>query len=281
MSFKKWNFRLGWLLFANALITYTLTMEPTVSFWDTGEYIATSAKLEIAHPPGAPLFQMIGAFFALFAQNKTHIATLVYFSSCMASAFTILLLFWTITHLTLKLVTQKCDLSNHNMVWVLGSGLIGALSFTYSDSFWFNATETEVYAMATCMMALLIWLGLKWMEDLNQPRANRWLLLISFITGLTFGIQFMGFLVIPSLVLLYYFKTTQKVTFKNFIIANVLGLGLLFFVFKFSLTYVLKFFAWGEIFFVNQFGVPFNVGSLIILLFFFGVFFFALRFTAI
>ncbi|MEO0505996.1 MAG: DUF2723 domain-containing protein [Bacteroidota bacterium] len=281
MSFKKWNFRLGWLLFANALITYTLTMEPTVSFWDTGEYIATSAKLEIAHPPGAPLFQMIGAFFALFAQNKTQIATLVNFSSCLASAFTILLLFWTITHLTLKLVTQKCELSNHNMVWVLGSGLIGALSFTYSDSFWFNATETEVYAMATCMMALLIWLGLKWMEDLNQPRANRWLLLISFITGLTFGIQFMGFLVIPSLVLLYYFKTTQKVTFKNFIIANVLGVGLLFFVFKFSLTYVLKFFAWGEIFFVNQFGVPFNVGSLIILLFFFGVFFFALRFTAL
>lgn len=279
MSYKKWNSLLGWLLFVNALVTYTLTLEPTVSFWDTGEYIATSAKLEIAHPPGAPLFQMIGAFFALFAQDKTQIATLVNFSSCLASAFTILLLFWTITRLTLKLVSQKRELSKSNRVLVLGSGLIGALSFTYSDSFWFNATETEVYAMATGMMALLIWLGLRWMEDLENPRANRWLLLISFITGLTFGIQFMGFLVIPSLVLLYYFKTTEKITFKNFIVANVLAIGLLFFVFKFSLTYVLKFFAWGEIFFVNQFGVPFNAGSLIILLLFCSVFFLALRFT--
>jgi len=268
---------MGWALFLNALITYTLTVEPTVSFWDTGEYIATSAKLGVAHPPGAPLFQMIGAVFSIFATGNGKIAFMLNYVSCLSSAFTVLFLFWTITHLTKK-ITDAGDTSNSNAI-VLGSGVIGALTFTYTDSFWFNATETEVYAMASLIMALLLWLGLRWMDNLGQPRSEKWLLLICFITGFTFGIQFMGFLAIPSLVLLYYFKKYQEVTLKGFVWANIIAVALLFLVFKFSLTYVLKFFAWGEVFFVNELGLPFNAGSFIIVLLFFTVFYVGLSYT--
>ncbi len=261
--YQKRNLIIGWALFANALITYALTVEPTVSFWDAGEYIATSAKLGVAHPPGAPLFQMIGAFFSIFAINQGKIALLVNHVSCLSSAFTVLFLFWTITNLTTKMLPKE-NVSNSKYLIVLGSGLVGALSFTYSDSFWFNATETEVYAMASFIMALLLWLGLKWTDNIGKPRSGKWLLLISFIIGLTFGIQFMGFLAIPSLVLMWYFKKYKKVTFKTFVVVHIFAVALLFLIFKYSLTYVLKIFAWGEVFFINELGLPFNMGSLVI-----------------
>ncbi|RDY58954.1 DUF2723 domain-containing protein [Flagellimonas nanhaiensis] len=260
--FQNWNTLLGWAAFLNALITYSLTVEPTVSFWDCGEYIATSAKLEVAHPPGAPFFQMVGAFFGLFAMDNTQIALMVNYVSCIASAFTILLLFWTITHLLRRLIPEKRN--NKQAMQILGAGLIGALTYTYSDSFWFNAVETEVYSMASLVMALLIWLGLKWTDDLENPRGNKWLLLIAFVVGLTFGIQFMGFLAIPSIVLLYCFQRYKKIDFKKFLLFNAIAVLLLMLVFKFSLTYVLKFFGWGELFFVNQLGLPFNSGSIIV-----------------
>ncbi len=278
-EYKKWNVSLGWIVFLNALITYTLTMEPTVSFWDAGEYIATSGKLEVAHPPGAPFLQMLGAVFAMFASDTEQIALMVNYVSCLSSAFTILFLFWTITNFTRKLTLKNGEITDAKAIAILGSGLVGALSFTYSDSFWFNATETEVYAMASLVMALLIWLGLKYVDDIDGNRANKWLLLICFVVGLTFGIQFMGFLTIPSLVLLFYFKRYKKITLKNFILANVVAVAILFFVFKFSLTYVLRLFAWGEIFFVNQFGLPFNSGSLLIALVIMAIFYFGLRLT--
>lgn len=278
-DFSWWNTVLGWVVFFNALVTYTITMEPTVSFWDAGEYIATSAKLEIAHPPGAPFFQMFGAVFALFAANNEQIAMAVNYVSVVCAAFTILFLFFTITNLGGKLLRQSDCKSQKDKRMVLAGGCIGALSFTYSDSFWFNATETEVYAMASLVMALLLWLGLKYVDNITKPRSAKWLVLICFIIGLTFGIQFMGFLAIPSIVLLVFFKKNRKVTFANFVLANVISVALLFFVFKFSLTYVLKVFAWGEIFFVNQVGLPFNSGSLISALFVFSVFYFALRYT--
>ena len=258
--FSNWNILLGWLVFLNALITYSITIEPTVSFWDTGEYIATSAKLEVAHPPGAPFFQMVGAFFSLFAQDNTQIAFMVNYVSCLASAFTILFLFWTITHLLGRLMGPKEGENQKNQIMRLGAGVVGALTFTYTDSFWFNAVETEVYAMASLIMAMLIWLGLKWTNDLHEARANKWLLLIAFVVGLTFGIQFMGFLTIPSIVLLYFFEKHKRITIKNFLIFNVVAVGLLLLVFKFSLTYVLKLFGWGEVFFVNEMGLPFNSG---------------------
>ncbi len=276
--YRIWNIRLGWIVFTVALIVYSLTVEPTVSFWDAGEYIATSANLGVAHPPGAPLLQMIGAFFALFAYDKTQVAFMVNYVSVISSSFTILFLFWTITNLLKKLVGYGEDYSEKRLM-ILGSGIVGSLAFTFSDSFWFNATETEVYSMASLVMALLLWLGLKWADNLYEPRGNKWLLLISFVVGLTFGIQFMGFLAIPSIGLLYYFKVYKKVTVKNFLIANIAVVSVLMLVFKFSLTYVLKLFGWSEVFFVNSFNLPFNSGSLIMGLALLFGFYFVLRFT--
>ncbi|MFH6604618.1 DUF2723 domain-containing protein [Maribacter algicola] len=278
-GFKRWNLILGWSVFALALLVYGITVEPTVSFWDAGEYIATSAKLQIAHPPGAPLLQMIGAFFASFATDRSQIALAVNYVSVVSSAFTILFLFWTITNLARKLISRKDKISGVQNMAILGSGFIGALAFTFSDSFWFNATETEVYSMASLIMALLLWLGLKWVHNLGSPRSDKWLILIAFVIGLTFGIQFMGFLAIPSIGLLIYFKRFEIITPKNFIIANVAAVALLLLVFKFSLTYVLKMFGWSEVFFVNTIGLPFNSGSLIMGILLATVFFLALRHT--
>ncbi|GMN06030.1 DUF2723 domain-containing protein [Croceitalea sp. MTPC5] len=278
-DFQKWDTILGWVSFSIALITYLITVEPTGSFWDAGEYITTSANLQVGHPPGAPLLQMIGAFFAMFAFENTQIARMVNTVSVVSSAFTVLFMFWTITNLTKKLVVKKDNLSNHKALAIFGSGLVGALAFTFSDSFWFNAVETEVYAMASLIMALLLWMGLKWTDSLEDDRGNKWLLLICFVIGLTFGIQFMGFLAIPSIGLLYYFKKYKKTTVKNFIIANAIVIGLLMLVYKFSLTYILKLFGWSEVFFINEIGLPFNSGTIIMGLIFVAVFYFALRYT--
>ena len=279
-NFKKWDTIFGWATFTIALIVYSLTVEPTGSFWDAGEYITTSAKLQVGHPPGAPLLQMIGAFFAMFAfGDTTKIALMVNAVSIVSSAFAVLFTFWTITNLTRKLIKKKKPISNSKAIAIFGSGLVGALAFTFSDSFWFNAVETEVYAMASLIMALLLWMGLKWVDNLDDPRGNRWLLLICFVIGLTFGIQFMGFLAIPSIGLLYYFKTYKKTTIKNFLLANIVVITLLMLVYKFSLTYVLKLFGWSEVFFINSIGLPFNSGTIIMGLLFVAAFYFALRYT--
>ena len=161
-AFKKWNRISGWTIFAIALTTFSLTVEPTASYWDCGEYIATSAKLQVGHPPGAPLFQMLGAFFAMFALELESIALMVNMMSVFASAFTILFLFWTSTLIIKKLLNKNESLTNQQGILTLGSSAVGALAFTFSDSFWYNAVEAEVYAMATFLMALLFWLGLRW-----------------------------------------------------------------------------------------------------------------------
>lgn len=279
-DFRKWDTILGWASFAIAFIIYALTVEPTGSFWDAGEYISTSAKLQVGHPPGAPLLQMIGAFFAMFAfGDPSKIALMVNAVSIVSSAFAVLFTFWTITNLTQKLISNKNPLTNSKAIAILGSGLVGALTLTFSDSFWFNAVETEVYAMASLIMALLLWLGLKWTDNLEDPRGHRWLLLICFLIGLTFGIQFMGFLAIPSIGLLYYFKKYKTTTAKNFLLANIAVVGILMLVYKFSLTYVLKLFGWSEVFFINEIGLPFNSGSIIMGLLFVAAFYFGLRYT--
>ncbi|RTE55039.1 DUF2723 domain-containing protein [Arenibacter aquaticus] len=278
-NFKKWDTITGWFVFFIALIVYGITVEPTSSFWDAGEYIATSAKLQVGHPPGAPLLQMIGAFFAMFALEPEQVARMVNLLSGVSSAFTILFMFWTITNLTKKLITKDTAFTNSKAMAVLGSGLVGSLAFTFSDSFWFNATETEVYAMASLIMSLLLWLGLKWVDDLESPRGNKWIVLISFVVGLTFGIQFMGFLAIPTIGLLYYFKTYKTTTIKNFLLANIAVVAILMLVYKFSLTYVLKLFGWSEVFFINTIGLPFNSGTIIMGLIFVGAFYWGLRYT--
>ena len=232
-NYKKWNIIGGWFCFLIALITYCLTVEPTVSFWDPGEYIATSAKLQVGHPPGAPLYQMLGAFFSMFATSADQIALMVNMVAVISSAFTILFMFWISSNILKKVVEKSSTINNTNAIVILASSAIGSLAFTFSDSFWFNAVESEVYASAMFLISLLLYLGLKWVDDLDNPRGNKWLLLIALISGCSFGIHLMGLLTIPSIVLLYYFKKYKKITIKNFIIANLTAVVVLFFLFAF------------------------------------------------
>lgn len=278
-NFKKWNTILGWFTFLIALITFGLTVEPTVSFWDAGEYILTSAKLQVGHPPGAPLFQMLGAFFSMFALEPAQVGYMMNMMSAMASAFTILFMFWSITLLLKKIVGNKKELTNDKAIAILGSAFVGSLAFTFTDSFWYNAVETEVYAMATLIMAAMFWLGLRWEQDMHKPRGNRWLILISFIIGLSFGVHFMGLLTIPAIGLIYYFKNYKKITIKNFIVANVASVAVLLFVFKLLAPNVLKIFSISEIFFVNSIGLPFNSGSIIAGVILVALIFYGLKYT--
>ncbi|AWG24051.1 DUF2723 domain-containing protein [Flavobacterium kingsejongi] len=278
-NFNKWNTILGWFTFAIALITYSLTVEPTLSFWDCGEYIATSAKLEVGHPPGAPLFQMLGAFFAMFATEASKVALMVNMLSVFSSAFTILFMFWSLTLLLRKVIGQFSEITTSNAIVILGSAFVGSLAFTFSDSFWYSATEAEVYAMASLLIALLFWLGLRWEQEMDTPRGNKWFLIISLVLGLSFGVHFMALLTIPSLGLLYYFKHFKKITIKNFIVANVVIVAILFFVFKFLLPYTLGFFGKMEIFMVNSLGLPFNSGTIFAGLIIIAFFYFGLRYT--
>ena len=280
LSFKKQNLILGWIVFAIALITYTLTLEPTVSFWDCGEYISTAVKLEVGHPPGAPLFQMLGAFFAIFAKDAQHVASMVNFMSALSSAFTILFLFWSISILSRKIWFKKDEaVSGAKSYIVLGSALVGSLAYTFSDSFWFSAVEAEVYAMSSFLMALLFWLGLKWEAAMDEPNGDRWLLLISLIVGLSFGVHILSLLVIPPIVFLYIYKRYEINNFKKFIIANVVAILFLVFTFKFLFPFTLKYFSALELFFVNILGMPFNSGSIIAAVLLIAAFVFGLRYT--
>ena len=262
-NFKKWNLILGWLAFLIAFITYSLTVEPTVSFWDAGEYILTSSKLQVGHPPGAPFFQMMGAFFSIFATDPTQIGLMINMMSATASAFAILFMFWTIVLLIQQVAKTDSKTSKNQQIAILGAAFVGSLSFAFTDSFWFNAVETEVYAMATLILAVMFYLGLRWQKDMFTSRGNKWLVLISFIVGLSFGVHFMGLLTIPSIGLIYFFKNYKTVTVKNFILANVAGVAILLFVFKLLAPNILRYFSALEIFFVNSVGLPFNSGSVI------------------
>ncbi|PQJ79781.1 glycosyltransferase family 117 protein [Polaribacter porphyrae] len=262
-TFKKWNIILGWISFAIALITYSLTIEPTVSAWDVGEYISTAVKLEVGHPPGAPLFQMLGAFFAMFTTDFTQIAKMVNFMSALASAFTILFMFWTISNLSEKLAHKTGKISRGKRLAILGSSLVGSLAYTFSDSFWFSAVEGEVYAMSSFLMAILFWLGLKWESEINTPRGNKWLVLISFVVGLSFGVHILSLLVIPAIVMLYFFKTYKNINLKTTAIATVISVLVLVLVFKFIFPFTLKFFSASELFFINSIGLPYNSGTII------------------
>jgi len=279
LNYKKWNNILGWITFAIALITYTLTLEPTVSSWDCGEYISTAVKLEVGHPPGAPLFQMLGAFFAMFTSDPSQWAKMVNFMSGLASAFTILFLFWSITNLARKVAKQNDNFSNGEKMAVLGSGFVGALAYTFSDSFWFSAVEGEVYAMSSFLMAILLWLGLKWENKIDKPDGNKWLLIISFVVGLSFGVHILSLLVIPSLVMIYFFKTYKDINIKTTAIATLVSIMVLAFVFKFLFPFTLKFFSVSELFFINSIGLPYNSGSIIAGLILVALFYFGLNYT--
>tara|TARA_R110002051_G_scaffold3395_1_gene18264 strand:+ start:2283 stop:5561 length:3279 start_codon:yes stop_codon:yes gene_type:complete len=276
-NFAKWNKIMGWLAFTIALVTFSLTVEPTASFWDAGEYISTASKLEIGHPPGAPLYQIMGAFFSIFAPDNTYIALTVNYMSCIASAFAILFMFWSLTYLIRKLlINSKEVVSVAKEKAILASAFVGATAFTFTDSFWFNAVEAEVYAGAIFIMSLLFYLGLLWERDMHKARGNRWLILISFVVGLSFGIHFMGLLTIPAIGFLYYFKNYKTITPKNFIIANIVVVAVLMFIFKLLLPYTLSFFGHLEVFFVNSMGMPFNSGTIIAALLVIGAFYYGI-----
>ncbi len=278
-NFSKWNTIIGWSTFAIALLTYTLTLEPTVSYWDCGEYISTSVKLEVGHPPGAPLFQMLGAFFAMFTTDVMEIAKMVNFMSALASAFTILFIFRTITILGQKLIKKTSEITTGSSIAILGAGAVGALTYTFSDSFWFSAVEAEVYAMSSFLMALLFWLGLRWEAVIDKPQGNKWLLLISFVVGLSFGVHILSLLVIPSIVFLYIYKKHNNLNTKQFIIANVVAIFVLMFVFKMLFPYTLRYFSALELFFVNSLGMPFNSGSIIAAILLIALFYFGINYT--
>ena len=278
-NFKKWNLTLGWLAFLIAFITYSLTVEPTVSFWDAGEYILTSSKLQVGHPPGAPFFQMMGAFFSIFASEPSQIGLMINMMSATASAFTILFMFWSIVLLIKQVTKSETEPSKNQNSAILGAAFVGSLSFAFTDSFWFNAVETEVYAMATLILAIMFYLGLRWEKDMFTPRGNKWLILISFVVGLSFGVHFMGLLTIPAISLIYFFKNYKTVTVKNFILANVAGIAILLFVFKLLAPNILRYFSVLEIFFVNTVGLPFNSGSIIALILLVGFIYWGLNYT--
>lgn len=262
MSFSKYNKIFGIFCGLIAFVVYSLTVEPTASYWDCAEYISTSAKLQIGHPPGAPLFQMLGAVFSILAPNNEQIAYTVNMMSVTSSAFTIIFLFWSISLLVKKILGIGKTVKKNELIKVFGSSFLGALTFTFTDSFWFNAVEAEVYAMATLILSVLFWLGLKWESEFDDERSDKWLILISFVIGLSFGVHFMGLLALPSIGIIYYFKKYSKFNFKKFLIANIISVSILLFIFKFLLPSTLKLFGYLEVFFVNDLGLPFNSGTI-------------------
>lgn len=281
-QFQKYNIVAGWATFLVALITYSLSVEPTLSFWDCGEYIATSAKLEVGHPPGAPFFQIMGAFFASFASSPEKIALMVNYMSVFSSAFTILFLYFIIVNLTSKFAFKSSEeIQFDKAIAVISSGVIGGLTFTFSDSFWFNAVEAEVYAMAMLFMSGMFWLGIKWTDNLHSPRGNKWLLAIALVFGLSFGVHFMALLTIPAIGMLYFFNSNHKKNLKNFLIANIISVAILLVFFKLVLPSTLAFFGETEVFFVNVLELPFNSGTifagLLLVAFFVGIFRFSHR----
>ena len=262
MSFTKYNKIFGFICGLIAFLVYSLTVEPTASYWDCAEYISTSAKLQIGHPPGAPLFQMLGAIFSILAFDLEQIAFTVNMMSVTSSAFTIVFLFWSISLITKKILGLSDVIEKNEIIKVFGSSFLGALTFTFTDSFWFNAVEAEVYAMATLILSILFWLGLKWESEFDTERSDRWLILISFVIGLSFGVHFMGLLALPSIGLIYYFKKYSKFDFKKFVLANIISVSILLFIFKLLLPSTLKLFGYIEVFFVNELGLPFNSGTI-------------------
>ena len=219
-TFRFYNLITGWTVFLIAAVTYLLTMEPTTSFWDCGEFIATAYKLEVGHPPGAPMFMILGRFFTLFAGgNELLVAATMNTLSALASAFTILFLFWSVTHLTKKFYGNSKTYSTGDLITILGAGAVGALAYTFSDTFWFSAVEAEVYAISSLLTAFVFWAMLKWENVADEPYADRWIVLIALFIGISIGFHLLNLLAIPALVFIYYFRKYSFST-KGFLVSH-------------------------------------------------------------
>ncbi len=263
-AFKKLNNWVGWLVFAIASTVYIITSEPTASLWDCGEYIATAYKLQVGHPPGAPFFQLMGKFFSLFAFDTAHVARMVNTMSALSSGFTILFLFWTITHMARKIVTKgdSTKLTGGNLIAVIGSGVVGALAYTFTDSFWFSAVEGEVYAMSSFFTAIVLWAMLKWEDASENEHGYRWIILISYLVGLSIGVHLLNLLTIPALVYIYYFKV-YKPTTKGIILSGIISIVLLAFIMYGIIPWIVIFAGNFEMLFVNYLGMPFHSGTIV------------------
>lgn len=262
-AFRKMNLWMGWAVFALSALVYFLTTEPTTSWWDCGEYISTAFKLQVGHPPGAPLFQMLGRFFSLFAFGDTSkVALMINSLSVISSGLTIMFLFWTITHLGLKLVGGIKNMTRGSQWAVLGSGLVGALAYTFTDSFWFSAVEGEVYAMASLFTAMVFWAILRWEQVADEPGSFRWILLIAYLMGLSIGVHLLSLLTIPSLFFVYYFKKFEP-GLKGVIITGLLSIVTLAFIQNGVIPEIANLFAQTELTFVNGLGLPFNSGTVV------------------
>jgi len=258
--FRLMNNIFGWVAFAIAALTYLLTMEPTASFWDCPEFIASAFKLEVGHPPGAPLSALFGHLFSLFAKDSSHVAIMVNSFTALCSAFTILFLFWTITHLARKVIIKSEEsYTTGNTIAIIGAGLVGALAYTFSDTFWFSAVEAEVYGFSSLFTALVFWLILKWEDVADEKGSDRWLILIAYLMGLSIGVHLLNLLTIPALVMVYYFKKHTP-TVKGSLLALLAGVVILGAVLYGVIPGCVEVASWFELLFVNKLGFGFNTG---------------------
>lgn len=264
MNFRRLNDLAGWVVFAIATTVYFLTIEPTASWWDCGEYISTAYKLQVGHPPGAPLFQMLGRFFSLFAfGDVSKVALMINVMSAISSSLTILFLFWTITLLARKFMMQAENAENKTQQYlVIAAGAVGALAYTFTDSFWFSAVEGEVYAMSSFFTAVTFWAILRWEQVANEPHNYRWLLLIAYLIGLSIGVHMLNLLAIPAIVYVFYFKK-YPTNVKGFVLAGIISLVILGFIMSFIIPQVVNLASKFELLFVNTLGMPFNTGTVV------------------
>ena len=257
----------GWLTFFVAAFVYCSTIEPTASFWDCPEFITTGYRLEVGHPPGAPFFMLTANLFSQFASDATQVAYWVNIMSALLSATCILFLFWSITHLTRRLLINKWDeLTMGKLITIEASGLVGALIYTFSDTFWFSAVEGEVYAYSSAFTAIVFWLILKWEDHADEPHSDRWLVLIMYMTGLSIGVHLLNLLCLPAIVLVYYYKRFPNANLKGSLIALLISFTLVALVLYGVVPGIITVGGWFELFFVNTLGMPFNTGEYIYIL---------------
>ena len=255
---------MGWVVFVVAAITYILTLESTASFWDCGEFIASAYKLEVGHPPGNPIFMLTGRFFANFASDPSQVAYLVNLMSGLLSAGTIMFLFWTITYLAKKLiVSEERPMTTARMITVLGCGLVGALAYAWSDTFWFSAVEGEVYAYSSFCTAVVFWLILKWDSVADEPYANRFLILIAYVIGVSIAVHLLNLLCIPAIVLVYYYRKFKNVSAKGSLVALLVSFVIIVLLLYGLVPGFVKVAGWFELFCVNVLGMPYNTGVII------------------
>ena len=266
-QYKITNNIIGWIVFAIAAFTYCMTVEPSASFWDCPEFISTATKLEVGHPPGAPFFMLTGNFFTQFTDDPAKAAFCVNIMSALLSALCILFLFWTITHLTRMLICKDGTVTTWGqIITIMGSGVVGALAYTWSDTFWFSAEEGEVYAYSSMFTALVCWLILKWEDHADEPHSDRWIVLIFYLTGLSIGVHLLNLLCLPAIALVYYYKRHPQAQTKGSLVALLVGFLLVAAVLYGVVPGIVKVGGWFELFFVNTLGMPFNTGMVVYIL---------------